>query len=137
MKALFMMAIAALAFGFSAQAQSDTIPPMNRDQKMKTMKQRDEKMWKDLNLTQDQNTQIQTVRKDYMNQRQAIRDDSSLTTDQKQQKYQDLMMSENDKINSLLTPDQQAKWKAWKQKNNTPAPMQEMKINRPVIKDTM
>ena len=60
-----------------------------------------------LNLTDGQTKQVAAILKDQMKQGMAIRDDDSLSDDDKQAKIQASRKATHDKIRALLTPDQQ------------------------------
>ncbi|MEO8960311.1 MAG: hypothetical protein ABI325_00415 [Ginsengibacter sp.] len=113
MKKLF---ISLLAIGFfvstgNAQAQRD----VTQSQKVQSDSSRHykrSKMMNDLNLTADQKSQMKEIQQIGKQQREAIKDDASLTPDQKKAKMKDLQKSQSGKVNTILTPDQQAKRKA-------------------------
>ena len=74
---------------------------------MKMMGQkRMDKMKTDLNLTDDQVAKIQEQHKSSMEQMKAIRENSSLSEDQKKGQLMDLRKSTHESINSILTADQ-------------------------------
>ena len=78
-----------------------------RSEKMKMMAQkRLDKMKTDLNLTDDQVAKIQEERKSSMDQMKAIRENSSLSEDQKREQLMDLHKSMHDSMNKILTADQ-------------------------------
>jgi hypothetical protein len=60
-----------------------------------------------LSLTDDQVTKVQAILKAQMEAGQKIRDDDSLSDDDKRAKGRDLMKSTHDQIRALLTADQQ------------------------------
>jgi protein CpxP len=62
-----------------------------------------------LNLTQNQQDQIKPLLQDEMKQTRAIRQDASLTPDQKREKLQQLRQSSRSHLEDLLTPEQVAK----------------------------
>ena len=64
-----------------------------------------------LNLNADQKTQMKALHQDMKQQRDAIMNDQTLTADQKKQKMKELRKAQSEKMNSILTPDQQAKMK--------------------------
>ena len=64
-----------------------------------------------LNLTADQKSQMKTLHQDMKQQREGIMNDQSLTADQKKDKMKDLRKSQSEKMNTILTPDQQSKMK--------------------------
>ncbi len=60
----------------------------------------------DLNLTDDQVAKIQEQRKASMEKMKAIRENSSLSDDQKKEQLMGLHKSMHDSMNSILTADQ-------------------------------
>ncbi len=64
-----------------------------------------------LNLNADQKTQMKALHQDMKQQRDAVMNDQTLTADQKKQKMKELRKAQSEKMNSILTPDQQAKMK--------------------------
>src|SRR2546430_4452195 len=73
--------------------------------------ERGEKFAQKLNLTPDQQAEIKSIRENMKQQAQAIKNDSSLTADQKKAKFKDLHKSTNELMMAKLNPDQQAKFK--------------------------
>jgi len=68
-----------------------------------------------LNLTEDQQAKLKPILEDQSKQMKALHDDTSLAPADKQAKMKELHESSGEKINAVLTPDQQAKWKQMKQ----------------------
>lgn len=68
-----------------------------------------ERMSQQLNLTDQQKTQMQSLMQSQRQQAQAIRQDTALTAEQKKDKLQQLRQSNHQQMMSLLTPDQQQK----------------------------
>lgn len=66
-----------------------------------------QKMAEKLNLSQQQQDQAKTIFQQTGEQAKAIRNDASLTADQKKEKMKALHESSQAQINGLLTPDQQ------------------------------
>lgn len=66
---------------------------------------------KDLNLTPDQVSKIQGIQQGARAQRQSILADQSLTPDARRAKLVELAKSNHEQMMSVLTPDQQAKYK--------------------------
>jgi hypothetical protein len=56
---------------------------------------------------------MKTIQENTKQQREAIKNDASLTQDEKRTKMKDLQKSHSEKVNSILTPDQQAKRNAY------------------------
>ena len=80
----------------------------------------------DLNLTPDQKTQIKELHQQDRQQMEAIKNDATLTPDQKKEKMRDLRKSQSEKMNSILTPDQQAKRKAFMEQRKANGKMHRM-----------
>lgn len=122
MKKLFLLVMAGSFFAVSSNAQ--VTRSTNPSQKVRSDSShhfRKGKMMDNLNLTQDQKTQMKALHESNKQQRDAIKNDASLTPDQKKAKMEDLHKVQSDKMNSILTPAQQATWKA---------NMEKMKANR-------
>lgn len=65
-----------------------------------------------LNLTQDQKTQLQKIRESAKTQREAIKNDKTLTDQQKSEKMKQLNQDNKKKMNDILTPEQQQQMKS-------------------------
>lgn len=116
MKKLFLVAMAGFFFAINTNAQvSGNASPNRKFQSDSTHHHRG-KMMDQLNLTSDQKSQLKALHESNKQEREAIKNDASLTQDQKKAKMRDLQKSESDKFNSILTPDQQAKRNAYIQK---------------------
>jgi len=70
-----------------------------------------------LNLTDAQKAQFQQINKDIRKQGMAIRQDSSLTDDQKRQKMQDLRKESHKQMFSVLTSEQKEKLKQMREEH--------------------
>lgn len=70
---------------------------------------RHEKMAEKLGLTDDQKTQIKSIHQDAKAQAQAIKNDSTLTPEQKKAKMKELREQTKTKTEALLTPEQKEK----------------------------
>ena len=78
-----------------------------RNEKMKMMAQkRLDKMKTELNLTDDQVAKMQAQRESSIEQMKAIRDNSSLSEEQKKEQLTELHKSMHESMNSILTVDQ-------------------------------
>jgi protein CpxP len=81
---------------------------------------------KELNLTDEQKAKVKPILEDQEKQMHAIREDSSLSQDQKHEKMMQIHETTHSQINGILTPDQQKKFAQLKeqhmghQKGNTP-----------------
>jgi Spy/CpxP family protein refolding chaperone len=68
-----------------------------------------------LNLTEDQQAKMKPILEDQAKQMKALHDDASLAPADKHAKMKELHESSTEKINAVLTADQQTKWKQMKQ----------------------
>jgi len=68
-----------------------------------------------LNLTEDQQAKLKPILENESQQTKALHDDTSLAPADKRAKMKELHESSTEKINAVLTPDQQTKWKQMKQ----------------------
>ncbi len=59
-----------------------------------------------LNLTKQQMSQLKEVRRNIKQQKDAINNDQSLSDEQKQSKLKDLRKEQQEKLKSILTPEQ-------------------------------
>jgi Spy/CpxP family protein refolding chaperone len=73
--------------------------------------ERGEKFAKKLNLTPEQQTELKSMRENMRQQAQAIKSDTSLTSDQKKAKFKELRQTTHEQMMAKLTPEQQAKFK--------------------------
>ncbi len=70
-----------------------------------------------LGLTDAQKAQFQQINKDMWQQGRAIRQDSSLTDDQKKQKIQEMRQQSHKQMFSILTPEQKEKLKQMREEH--------------------
>ena len=73
--------------------------------------ERGQKFAQELNLTDDQKAALKSIRVNEKQQAQAIKNDSSLTADQKKAKFKELRKTSREQMMAKLTPDQQQKFK--------------------------
>jgi periplasmic protein CpxP/Spy len=71
-----------------------------------------EMLTKKLNLSADQQTQVKAIDEDTGKQMMAVRNDTSLSQDDKHAKMMDIRKSSQDKIRGILTDDQKTKYDA-------------------------
>jgi Spy/CpxP family protein refolding chaperone len=69
-----------------------------------------QKLSEKLNLTDAQKTSIKAIFASDANEIKAIRQDNSLSEEQKKAKIKEIRDAAKEKINAILTPEQQAKW---------------------------
>jgi Spy/CpxP family protein refolding chaperone len=82
--------------------------PMTPENRLKMLTEK-------LNLTEDQQAKMKPIIEDQSKQMKAIHDDSSLAPADRQAKMKEIHESSIEKMNAILTPDQQAKWKQLRQ----------------------
>jgi len=70
-----------------------------------------------LNLTDDQKAKVKPILQDQLQQMKAVREDSSLSEEQRQAKMKSIHESLHNQINAVLTPEQQAKFKQMRQEH--------------------
>ena len=112
MKKLILIAIAGFFLAANTNAQVKRNAPHSKHMQSDSsqhFKRGD--MMTQLNLNADQKTQMKALHQDMKQQRDAIMNDQTLTADQKKQKMKELRKTQSEKMNSILTPDQQAKMK--------------------------
>jgi Spy/CpxP family protein refolding chaperone len=81
----------------------------------------------DLNLTDDQKAQMKKIHQEAKAQIEAVNNDSSLSTDQKQAKIHGIRRDSHKQVEAMLTPEQRQKMRAWHrahrgEKSNEQAP---------------
>ncbi|MDI3322154.1 hypothetical protein [Pinibacter soli] len=101
MKKLF--AIVALSIGFAVAASAQDSTAHKKD-----------KVKSELNLTKEQQAQIKSMHAEYKQKFAALKADSSLTAEQRKQQYKALHQEQQNKMNTILTPEQQSKLKEMK-----------------------
>lgn len=126
MKKLFLVAIAGFFFAANSNAQVKRDAPQSKQMRSDSSRHfKKGDMMDQLNLTADQKSQMKTLHQDMKQQREGIMNDQSLTADQKKAKMKDLRKSQSEKMNTILTPDQQTKMKEMKKQR-----MKNHKMNR-------
>lgn len=70
-----------------------------------------DRMSEDLNLTEEQKTKIKAIMEQQRPQLEALRDDKTLTPEQRREKHQELREQLRAKIDAVLTPEQLEKAK--------------------------
>lgn len=74
-----------------------------------------QKMSKELNLTDDQKAKLKPILTSQLEEIQGVHNDTSLTPPQRRSKMMEIGEKYRPQINAVLTPEQQAKWKAMRQ----------------------
>ena len=120
---LFLAGLALLAAPV-LRADEPAAPPADqpacrdwRQGRRAEMRERFQRMTKELNLTADQQAQAEAIFKQTGDAFKALRNDAALTGEQKRAKMQDLRKGTRDQLHALLTPEQQAKAKELRAKH--------------------
>ncbi len=92
-----------LGFAVASHAQQAPAPaqPTQQESRKQAMK--------DLNLTKDQQRDMKAANMEIKNKMQAVKNDTSLTKEQKKERVQAINKERMEKMNTILTPDQQQK----------------------------
>jgi hypothetical protein len=93
-------------------AQAQTAPDKKTREQRKELK---EEMEKAVGLSPAQSKEMNAINKTYAEQLKAVREDENLTPDQKKEKAKKINSERESKINEKLSPDQQEKWKKWRE----------------------
>jgi periplasmic protein CpxP/Spy len=72
---------------------------------------------KQLNLTDDQKAKVKPILDDQGKQMRAVREDTSLSQEQKRDKMKEIHEKTDSQINDILTPEQQKKFADLKEQN--------------------
>jgi Spy/CpxP family protein refolding chaperone len=91
-----------------AQDQKAAVTPQDRAAWEKKFKE-------DLKLTDEQSQKFDALNKEYGEKFEALGKDATLTADAQKAKKMDLKKEREGKLFEILTPDQQAKYKEWKE----------------------
>jgi Spy/CpxP family protein refolding chaperone len=71
-----------------------------------------------LNLTDDQKAQMKKIREDAKSQIDAVKNDTSLSAEQKQAKMKEIRRDSHKHVMSMLTPDQRKTMKQWRHEHH-------------------
>ena len=117
---VFGLGVAAVGAAF-AQDQAPPPPPPPAGQAMQgpgggrgmmDPGRRTDMLKQNLNLTDDQTSQVKTIFEDSRTKMEAVRSNSSLSQDDRRSQMMTIRKGEQDKIEALLTPDQKTKYAA-------------------------
>jgi Spy/CpxP family protein refolding chaperone len=111
-----LLALTAVVITFSAIAQSE-----NKEKRSKEWKQeragrgegRNNKL-EELNLSEDQKSQMKTLNETFRNQMQEVSKNESLSADAKKEKREAILQERKEKIESILSKEQKEKWQTLK-----------------------
>lgn len=94
-------------------AQTGTAAAVDPETRAK-VQEKLQKISSELNLSDDQKQQLKPVLQSEAQQLKAVKDDASLSPDQKQSKAQEIHQGAKSQMATILTPDQQKKLAAMK-----------------------
>ena len=121
-KTLFLsLLVAGLGFGASAQIDRMVKPGDSTRNKMRPMqdgrmRQQNEQMLKDLNLTDAQKEQFKKNNEEMRPKMEALRGNTTLSQDEKRTQMKALREEQKAKMDALLTPDQKVKFEEARKK---------------------
>ncbi|MGX5817830.1 hypothetical protein ACWKWU_06525 [Chitinophaga lutea] len=72
-----------------------------------------DKLYRELDLSKDQNKQIHAINDDIARRRGALRKDSTLSQRERMQRYQQLDAERSKRFRTVLSPAQYKKWNDW------------------------
>jgi len=113
---VWMSAGIAQETGSGNQGQGNQAQQHRGEHKGADPQKRVQHLTKKLNLSSDQQAKVLTILQDQQKQRENLRNDSSLSQQDRRSKMMDLHKSANEQIRALLTPDQQKKFDQMEQK---------------------
>jgi Spy/CpxP family protein refolding chaperone len=114
MKKILLFACGLFLFGMASQAQStDTAAAKHRPRmersgggRMMGMMVPNKELVKKLNLTTDQQAKLKTINEDFRKQAADIKNNSSLSDDQKKESFRDLFKKNREAQNAVYTDEQ-------------------------------
>ena len=115
---LTVVMLLAAGLTFAQPSQQSQAPPSDKHAGMQHEESADQHLQmlsEKLNLTDDQKAKLKPILQDQMQQMKVVREDSSLSEEQKRAKMKSVHESLHDQINAVLTPEQQTKFKQMRQ----------------------
>jgi len=85
-------------------------PKGGPSQMSERINKRMENLTKELNLTKEQQEKIRPIIENEMKEMRTVREDSSLTPEQRREKTKTIQQTTRESINKILTPEQQKKY---------------------------
>lgn len=116
MKKFLFMAVAAFIFTTATQAQVHRKTDSTQ-QRMQNRKNHMQKMHQQLGLNADQEAKLKAMHQKIRNQQEAIKSDSSLSREQKREKFKELNTSRKAEMSKILTPEQMKKMETIQKEN--------------------
>lgn len=99
-----------------AQAGASTVDPEVKANVQSYLQQ----ISSELNLTDDQKTQIKPVLQSEFQQLKSVKDDTTMSADQKKAKAQEIHATAKSQIANMLTPEQQKKLETMREQGEVP-----------------
>ena len=112
---ILVLLVAGLTFAQPSQESPAPAPDKHAGMHGEGVDQHLQMLSEKLNLTDDQKAKLKPILQDQMQQMKAVREDSSLSQEQRRAKMKSIHESLHEQINAVLTPDQQAKFKQMRQ----------------------
>lgn len=103
MKKIFGIAVMMLGFAVASNAQQAPAPAQQPQ-----LESRKQEM-KDLNITTAQKKDLKAANMEFKNKMQTVKNDASLSKQEKKIQLQSIKKEKMDKMSTILTPDQQQK----------------------------
>jgi Spy/CpxP family protein refolding chaperone len=123
MKKFLFAAVAGLlaVAPFTLQAEPPAPPPVQtqtgstgtanaKGERGAKMKEKFEKLQTELGLTEEQSKKVQSILVEQRQATKGLKDDTTLTADQKKEKMKASRAEVDSKVSAILTPEQKAKW---------------------------
>ena len=117
---LTILLLSAAGLAFAQTPQESQAPPPGKHAGMRHMENVDQRLQtlsEKLSLTDDQKAKLKPILQDQVQQMKAVREDSSLSPEQKKSKMKSIHESVHEQINAVLTPEQQTKFKQMQQEH--------------------
>jgi periplasmic protein CpxP/Spy len=106
---------ASQASSATSQAKDDAAQAMGDPETKAKVQAKLQELSTELNLTDDQKTQLKPVLQGEFKQLKAVHDDASLSPEQKKAKITEIRQSAKSQMGSILTPEQQKKLASMKE----------------------
>jgi Spy/CpxP family protein refolding chaperone len=112
----FALLIALTGLRVAAQTDASSVDPETKAKVQEKLQQ----ISSELNLTDAQKAQLKPILQSEVQQFQAVKNDTSLSPDQKQAKVKEIQQTYRSQMSSVLTPEQQKKWATMKEEATQP-----------------
>ena len=114
----FTLLIALTGLRVAAQTDASSVDPETKAKVQEKLAQ----ISSELNLTDAQKAQLKPILQSEVQQLQAVKNDSSMSPDQKQAKVSEIRQSYKSQMSGILTPEQQKKWESMKKMEESTQP---------------